>query len=455
MSLQWLLDRFREREDDDAVVWRDQTCSYGDLLTKIEAAGRFLQDQGVESGEGVMLDADFSPNAIALLLAAMAHRTVVVPIASHVVNLDRERYRRIVEASWSISVSDDDSYHAARDPIEVTHELLRQVQSRKAPGLILFTSAMTGEPKAALHDLEVLLTRFQESRHSQRMITFLLFDHIGGFNTLMYTLANCGCVITLAARDPVSVCRAIQEHRAQVLPTSPTFLNLLLMSGAYTDFDLSSLKVINYATEVMPEATLARLNQALPDVNFHQSYGATELGIMRTKSRSTDSVWVRNAGEGYQTRVCDGVLHVKSRTSMLGYLNAPSPFTEDGWFDTEDEVEVDGEWFRIKGRKTDIINVGGEKVYPAEVESVILEVDNVENVTVGKEPHPITGNIVVADVQLGEPEEPAAVTQRIRKHCFSKLPSCKVPVKVRLFEQGEVTERFKKKRALDKTAAPD
>ena len=195
----------------------------------------------------------------------------------------------------------------------------------------------------------------------------------------------------------------------------------------------------------MPQATLDRLSQALPGVAFHQSYGLSEVGIMRTKSRASRSVWL-SLDDTTQTRVVDGILQVKTPTTMLGYLNAPSPFTDDGWFVTQDEVEVDGRWFRIRGRKTDIINVGGEKVYPAEVESVIMEVDNIADVTVTSEPHPFTGNIVVAEVTVGSDEDLKEVTRRVRAHCFKKLAPFKVPVKVSRADRERITERFKKER---------
>jgi acyl-coenzyme A synthetase/AMP-(fatty) acid ligase len=324
--------------------------------------------------------------------------------------------------------------------------LLARLAGEGRPGLVLFSSGSTGEPKAALHDLDRLLAKFRVERHTQRMILFLLFDHIGGLNSLLYTLANHGCAVTLASRDTASVCAAIERHRAEVLPASPTFLNLMLMDGSYRRHDLSSLKVINYATEVMPETTLRRLHEAFPGVELRQSYGLSELGILRSRSRGSDSVWGRVGGENYETRVVDGVLHVRSTASMIGYLNAPAAFDAEGWFDTQDEVEVDGEWLRFKGRRSEIINVGGEKVYPAEVESVILELANVADATVTGEPHPITGHVVVAEVRLARPEDPRELTRRVRAHCFTRLPAFKVPVKVRLAADDRVSPRAKKMR---------
>jgi acyl-coenzyme A synthetase/AMP-(fatty) acid ligase len=445
MKLQWLFDRFSDHAGHEAVLWREQSLLYGELIERTREAQTFLAAQGVQPGEAIVLDADYSPGSIALLLASIANRNIVVPIAAHV-SSDRDKYAAITEATWRFKVLTDDTYEAQAYARVMRHPLNVGLKEQGSPGLILFSSGSTGEPKAALHNLDFLLAKYQIQRHSQRIIAFLLFDHIGGFNTLLYTLSNHGCVIALTARDPVSVCSAIERHGVEVLPTSPTFLNLFLISGAWRDFDLSSLKLITYGTESMPEATLRKLNQIFPQVRFAQTYGLSELGILRSKSRASDSLWVKVGGEDYETRVVDGVLHIRARNSMVGYLNAPSPFDDDGWFNTQDEVEVDGEWLRFKGRNSDIINVGGEKVYPADVESVILEADNVIDAAVSKEPHPITGNIVVATVAVRRPEPARQLAQRIQAHCFERLARYKVPVKIYVTESSRVTERFKKQR---------
>ena len=109
---------------------------------------------------------------------------------------------------------------------------------------------------------------------------------------------------------------------------------------------------------------------------------------------------MRIGGEGFQTRIVDGILHIKAESAMLGYLNAPSPFTNDGWFVTGDSVVQDGQYLQILGRKSEIINVGGEKVYPAEVENVIQQMDGIAEVTVYGEKNPIVGNIVCARVRF-------------------------------------------------------
>lgn len=151
-------------------------------------------------------------------------------------------------------------------------------------------------------------------------------------------------------------------------------------------------------------------------------------------------------GEGFETRVVDGILHIKAHSAMLGYLNAPSPFTEDGWFDTGDSVLVDGEYLRFLGRESEIINVGGEKVYPAEVESVIQEMDNVLDAVVYGERNPLMGSVVAAKVTLAQDDSVQEFKQRLRLFCRGKLEQFKIPVKVEVTLEHQVSARFKKMR---------
>ncbi|MEI7504378.1 MAG: fatty acid--CoA ligase family protein, partial [Paludibacter sp.] len=288
---------------------------------------------------------------------------------------------------------------------------------------------------------------FNSVRKSLRTVNFLLFDHWGGLNTMFHTLSNGGVVLTLKDRQPESICAFIEKHKIELLPASPTFLNLLLISESYKGYDLSSLKLISYGTEPMPMSTLERLKKTFPEIKLLQTYGLIELGVMRSKSKSDDSLWVKVGGEGYETRVVNDLLEIKAESAMLGYLNAASPFTEDGWFMTGDQVEVDGEYIKILGRKSEIINVGGEKVYPQEVESVIQELDNIAEVTVYGEKNPIMGNIVCAKVRLLKDEDAKEFTKRLKIYCKQKMQSFKVPVKVVIATEEQFGERYKKKRA--------
>jgi acyl-CoA synthetase (AMP-forming)/AMP-acid ligase II len=167
---------------------------------------------------------------------------------------------------------------------------------------------------------------------------------------------------------------------------------------------------------------------------------------LRSKSRSSDSLWVKLGGEGFQTRVVDEILQIKAESAMLGYLNAPSPFTNDGWFNTGDKVEVDGDYFRILGRQSEIINVGGQKVYPAEVESVVQEMPEVAEVSVYGEKNAIMGEIVCAAIRLFQTRDTRKFHRELREFCRHRLQEFQIPVRVRLVENALHGERFKKNR---------
>ncbi len=444
-SFEQLNGRLAAFPDRAALVWHDQVFRFADVLAAVAGWEREFAAHGIGAGAVVAIEGDFTPASVAALLAVLKVGAIAVPLTASVESKKAE-FCECAEVEWNIRVDAEDRGALTATGRQAKHEMLGQLRSAGHPGLILFTSGSTGQSKAVVHDVEMLVRKYLTPRHCFRTLAFLLFDHIGGVDTLLYNLANGSCLIVAADRAPDAICATIARHRVEVLPVSPTFINLLLLGGAQHRHDLSSLQIITYGAEVMPESTLARLNEALPNVKLIQKFGATEIGTMRSQSRASGSVWVKIGGEGYETRIVDGLLEVKAESAMLGYLNAPSPFTEDGWFRTGDAVEIDGEWMRILGRKSDVINVGGEKVYPAEVESVLQEMDGVEEVTVVAESNPITGKIVVARVKLLSDETGSAFRKRMWDYCRTRLPGYKIPQKVTLAEASLTGARFKKMR---------
>lgn len=434
------LETFRGRE---AMVWRNRTVSFDDLPTLLTEQKRNFDAAGLGQGAVVAIEGGFSPAAITALLAVLETGAIAVPLTASVESKKAD-FCETAEVEWRIRVDNNERCIITPTGRQATHVLFRQLRDAHHAGLVLFSSGSTGHSKGVVHDVELLLQKYLKPRHCYRTLAFLLFDHIGGIDTLLYNLANGSCLVTVDDQTPDAVCGAIEAHRVEVLPVSPTFINLLLLSGAHERHDLSSLQVITYGAEVMPESTLARLNRAFPTVKLLQKFGATEIGTMRSQSRTSGSVWVKIGGEGYQTRVVNGLLEVKAKSAMLGYLNAPSPFTPDGWFKTGDIVEIDGEWMRILGRNSELINVGGEKVYPSEVEGVLEEMPGVAEVTVTGESNPITGKIVLAMVKLSSAETVAVFRKRMWEYCRTRLPAYKTPQKVILVNESLANARFKK-----------
>ncbi len=445
MYIDYFIDVFKENKENNAIIWKDKVYNYEWLIEKYYYWQNLIHSDNIKPGQVVIIEADFSPNAISLLLALIENSCIVVPITESV-SSKKDEFISVAEGEIVIKIDKNDNVDISQLPNSSKHKLYKTLREKNRPGLVLFSSGSTGKSKASLHDLTYLLDKFKLKRHTLKTITFLLYDHIGGFNTLFYILSNGGLIVTLSERTPDVVLKTIEKYKVELLPTSPTFLNLILISESYKDYDLSSLKMITYGTEPMLETTLTKFNQLFPDIKFLQTYGLSEIGILRSKSKSSNSLWMKIGGEGFDIRIVNDLLEIKAKSAMIGYLNAPSPFTKDGWFKTGDTVEVEGEYIKILGRKSEIINVGGEKVYPAEIESVIQEMDEIQEVVVYGEKNPIIGNIVCCNVLLFEALDLNKLKKRIRKHCIKKLENYKIPVKINIIKKQQYSDRFKKMR---------
>ena len=276
----------------------------------------------------------------------------------------------------------------------------------------------------------------------------LTFDHIGGINTLLSCILNPeGLAICVNKKSAVYVCKIIEKTKATLLPTSPTFLNMLMFSGLYKIYDFSSIKLITYGTEPMPENLLSKLHKTFPNIFFKQTYGLSEIGIMRTKDKKNGSLYVKVGGEDYKTKIINDYLYVKSKANMVGYINAPQPFDKDGWMNTGDKVIKEKNGFiKILGRDSDMINIGGEKTYPLEVENILLKFQNVLDARVYSNYHEILGNYMVADIILKKNYDNKKFnTSLLRNYCSKYLPKHKIPSKFIIKNFDEiVSNRFKK-----------
>ena len=446
-SIHALIDRLNAYGDRAFLAASERTYSFAELISAVDDWDQRFEDVDVAS-RVVGLAADYSLDGIAALLALWRRGSCVALLPQGAA--DDAAYAKSGRLGYRLVVSGGETRAIEDLGAADGHPLLEQLRRSGHPGLILFSSGSTGEPKAILHDLTRFLTKFE--RPGKRLVTyaFLVFDHVAGQDTMLYTMNAGGTLVTSPTRRPRAVAKLIERHAVQVLPASPTFLNLMLTSRAHEAFDLSSLKIITYGSEPMNQEVLDGLAEALPGARIIQKYGTSEFGAVRSRSKSNTSLFINIKEDETQAQVRDGILWIRSPGTMLGYLNAEAEFDEDGWICTGDMVEQDGDWLRILGRASDLINVGGEKVVPAEVESCIMELDFVVDATVRGEANPLTGTMVAADVVVGDARDVSdaknkrEVVKEIRRHCRTRLAPHKVPVKVLFAETANATERQKK-----------
>ncbi len=370
------------------LIYKDREIHFQDI-EKIDS--RNLNE--INNGDVVALIGDYDPVSISYLIKLIDLKAIIVPLTNatikqHSFFLEQACVDFVVE-NGTLSKRTHNNHN---DKIEKLRKL-------NHAGLIAFSSGTTSTPKAILHDLSLFLKKFSVPKKSLNTINFLLFDHIGGLNTLFYSLFNKGTSIIPVARTVESVIDACTKHQVELLPTTPTFLRLLLISGYVPEKIPDTLSIITFGTELMDELTLISLCKLLPKVDFRQTYGVSELGVLSIKPESRTSLFFKIGGDEVKTRIRNNILQIKTSTQMVGYLNSPSPFDEDGWFNTKDIVKQDNGFLKIIGRDSEVINVSGLKFMASEVEKVIMGYKDVLFVKVLPKNNPITGQHCEVKIQ--------------------------------------------------------
>ncbi|MGI4731744.1 MAG: class I adenylate-forming enzyme family protein [Janthinobacterium lividum] len=441
VALEALLRRMHGHGDARAIVEGDRVHRYADLIAGVADWQRAVVRHGIGGGDVVAIRSDFSFSAITLALALFRTGCIVAfvsPTAPDVAG----RLAEVGAIGLFDAVDGALAFSPGAPPRQ--HALLETLRKSGDAGFVIFTSGASGRPKAVLHHLGRFLGGYRRADKALVTLAFLLFDHVAGLDTMFYTLHAGGCLVLTPTRIPRAVAALVARWRIEVLPTSPSFLKLMCLSGAAEDHDLRSLRIVTFGSEPMPRSTLDQIAALLPDARLRQKYGASEFGAPRVETRGDDGLWIRLASDDTEIRVIDGVLWIRASTTMLGYLNADNPVQADGWLCTGDRVESDGDWLRVLGRDTDLINVGGEKVYPSEVEAVVAELDGVAQVAATGSRHPLLGQVVAITVQPRDADaDPAQLRRQIRAHCQARLQRHAVPATIAFSLVSLVNERHK------------
>jgi acyl-CoA synthetase (AMP-forming)/AMP-acid ligase II len=415
--MQWILDRFKNFGSKTACIEAGQCWSYLDLAAAIDAAKSELGPERI-----IPIQTASTLEGLAQLLAIAESKHIALPLPPEV-PVEEQAYRRAVAASSPL------------------------YQQLPGSGLILFSSGTSGQPKGMLHDLPALLNRFKQvTPRNDRTLQLLLIDHIGGLDAAFRCLCAGATLVIPAARTPDAAGRSIQAQQVNILPASPTFLNLMLMNGVPEQYDCSSVEIIAYGAEAMPQTLLNRISQAFPAADLQQKFGTSETGAVRIESSSRDSLYFRIKDSDTEWKVIDDELWLKTPSRIVGYINAAADSLEaDGWYRTGDLVEAgpDGS-LRIMGRQSATINIGGQKVHPAEVAALLHELDGVDDCRVYGAPDPITGQRVACEIVSSTERDLRSWKRAIRNHCRGKLAPWKIPASVKISNALSVNARMKR-----------
>jgi acyl-coenzyme A synthetase/AMP-(fatty) acid ligase len=298
---------------------------------------------------------------------------------------------------------------------------------------LLFTSGTTGRPKIVVHTLASLTGPLDDGlaiTGDAVWSTFYDIRRYGGLQILLRALLGGGSMVLSQAHEAVAdfLVRAQQSGVTHISGT-PSHWRRALMSPAVRQFTPNYVRL---SGEVADQAVLNNLAAAFPRAEIAHAFASTEAGVafdVRDGLAGFPAALIGQPGAKAEMRVIDGSLRIRSARTASRYLGDGNRLADaDGFVDTGDMLELRGDRYHFAGRREGVVNVGGQKVHPEEVEAVINQHPAVQMARVRGRRSAITGAIVVADVVLRPGAEPLqTVKDEILEACRRALPPHKVP----------------------------
>ena len=312
---------------------------------------------------------------------------------------------------------------------------------------ILLTSGTTGAPKLVQHDLASLTAALGDRRPAPDIVWSTMYDirRYGGLQIYLRALYAGSLVLSDPAEPSTGFLARAAAAGVTHISGTPSHWRRVLMSGAAATI---APRYVRLSGEIADQAILDGLKAAYPGATVAHVFASTEAGVafeVRDGRAGFPASLLDASGSPVHLRVAEGTLRIRSPGNAHGYLGedaAAFPRGADGAIDTGDRIERRADRCYFLGRQGGVINVGGLKVYPEEIEAVINSHPWVRMSRVRARRNPITGAVVVADVVLAEggaPPAPEALERELLQSCRQSLAPYKVPATIRIVRGLEVS----------------
>jgi acyl-coenzyme A synthetase/AMP-(fatty) acid ligase len=398
-------------------------------------------------GRSVLLAThDQLPTALALIeLDGVARRMVLCTP-----DLKPEQLAAVAATAQADAIVLDEASTAAAGPLVPYVAASRPIPS---PGAIdrrageptewiLLTSGTTGTPKLVVHGLQSLGGSLPAGSPGAGTVWSTFYDirRYGGLQIyLRAVLSGSPLVLSSAGEPPVAFMERAAAAGVTHISGTPSHWRRALMSG---EARVLTPEYVRLSGEVADQAVLDSLRAAYPGARIAHAFASTEAGVafdVNDGLAGFPAEFFDHSSGGIEMKIVDQTLRIRSGRIAARYLGAAPGLlvSDDGYVDTGDMIELKDGRYHFMGRMGGVINVGGLKVYPEEVESVLNADPRVRMSLVRARRNPITGAVVVADVVLAEPagaapaDSPDLVKSDLLNACRRTLAAHKVPAMLR------------------------
>ena len=405
------------------------------------------------AGRSVLLAVESQLNAaLALIeLDGLARRVVVLPPDIDVTHLPAI----VASAQIDAAIIDDGAPSLATLGLSLQVSCEPSIISAKESPAdrvctewVLVTSGTTGIPKMVVHHLASLTAPLDAPSPADGAVVWGTFYDVRRYGGLQIYLRALVAGASLVLSNPKE---SVADHLARLaqydithLSGTPSHWRRALMNPAIRKI---APRYVRLSGEIADQAILDALRAAFPQAVIGHAYASTEAGVafdVNDGRAGFPAAYLGGTRDGVDLRIIDNSLRIRSPRTASTYLGAATPLADaDGFVDTGDIVEQRGDRCYFAGRKGGVINIGGLKVHPEEVEAVINRHPRVRMSLVRGKQSPITGSVVVADIVLSSGQRLEATRQievknDILKFCREALPRHKVPASISFVQALDV-----------------
>jgi acyl-CoA synthetase (AMP-forming)/AMP-acid ligase II len=408
---QWLDRHASSRPEHPAVVSAAGVLTWRALHDRVLKVANGLRKKGIDASDVVALQLPNIPEFLIAHLAIARLGAVMCTVHMPYRGAEIESILTHSGAKLFFNTAYPFAELEAADPLPADHP----APDARDPFLLLYTSGTTASPKAVAHAYRTMLGNSrmgaQEHRLSDqsRVLCPAPFSHLYGLYSLHCAWSVGACTVLLPAFKPDELAQTVERERPTALWTAPAHVAACRNAGLFDQHDWSSLELAIVSGAMAPPALVRYFAERLPGCAVTQLWGMTELqAALYTRPDDGTEAAATSAGRpspGTQVRISEeGELQVRGPLTFSGYYNNDDAnrgaFTTDGWFRSGDLAEARGNYFAITGRIKDVINRGGVKFNPADVEVLLDAHPQILHSAIVPMPDPVLGEKACAFITL-------------------------------------------------------